>query len=244
MKSVILTGIMFLVCAPIGCSINATSEHKYDGVTKVDKTLEIAQRIKSDRDDLLTISPGIRVGDVYLGDTYTQIQMTKGVPARENDYSFGGCNFRIANWIIDKSNKNSDLLEVTFNSHDIAVRLKTGARNSSTPEGIASNDELASIKTKYLANDTIEAFLDLGLRSTTNRFITGWPVYWVDQSKGIAFEFVKVIKDNKWRVNSISIFNPNHQFHRSYCKVEDTWIRLNSIELNDAEISEHYADQN
>lgn len=213
-----------------GCNV---SSNGYVNTTNDNSNAyQLSNQVKS-LEQNYKILPGISIGNVQLGYNFDEIAKVLGKPFQDGSHDFQGCKYRVAMWYIPDHNGNGSILEVIFSFDNRSVHLKIEGVDFTTPEGIASEDELDLVKKQYIDTSNIKSFVDFSLKSNS-KFVEGYSAYWVDKNKGIAFEFYRSHRDKKWRVKSITVLKVGETFVRGYyCNiVEDKyWVELPNLDL-------------
>lgn len=227
--------VILLAFSTLCCALGSASTHQ--ATTEPKPNIVVTPSLeKQSRANDSKIVAGVRVGSVALGDTIDDVnnllESESGGPISS---TYEGCTSWFGTWFI--GNPKKDYLHVEFDEPGIARGLRTYAVYLETTDGITYGDDSTAVKEKYNKPNGLEAFISLGMRSTNNRYIEGWPMYWVDQSTGIAFEFVRTKDEKKWILQSISVFDPLETFHGSYCDLGGKyWRRLSSLAPDHSEI--------
>lgn len=113
-------------------------------------------------------------------------------------------------------------------SSDNIYMIKVESHSFSTPEGITSDSSPNLVKENY---PNVKSYL---LKNSASKIAGPRDlIYWVDQQKGIAFEFYYHKKDNKRRVGFIYVFNPATKFYPDGCRYSVDWIELNKYSLEE-----------
>lgn len=229
--------VILLACSTLSCALStaSTPQTMGDGEPKPNVG-ETPSLEKKSRNNDSKIIAGERIGSVALGDTIDEVNGTLEPASRGPILStYEGCTKWFGTWFIGEAKK--DYLHIEFDESHTARRFRTYAIYLATTDGITSGDDSKSVKEKYKNPNDFEAFISFGLRSTNNPHIEGWPMYWVDQSKGIAFEFVRTKKEKNWLLQSISIFEPSDTFRGNYCNRDDRyWKKFGSLNPSNSEI--------
>jgi hypothetical protein len=175
-----------------------------------------------------SILPGSSIGYAYLGRNIEETLATLGKPIFDNSHEFQNCKYRVVKWYIEHPSKKGNILEATFSADNRVVQLKIEGPHFTTPEGISNEDTSDIVKENYT---DIESYVDMGIQIPFEN-VEGFPVYWVDKNKGIAFEFYRNRKEKKWRIFSIIVFNTNDEFFPGYCAKDNKyWKKLPPFEL-------------
>ena len=180
------------------------------------------------------ISSGAGIGNLRLGISYQDASTKLGKPFFDQSYEFGNCKERNAKWLVEEGGESSSILEGIFSSEGRLVQASSEGSGFATVEGITGGTSLGKFKSTYRNVQSLKLYADTGLRSNS-KLVEGYSAYFVDRTRGVAFEFYKDRSEKKWKVGSISVFEPLQDFkRRRYCGNSDNenWVEFNTMELD------------
>jgi|SRR5882724_9537889 len=226
LRSAVILSIATMIVAAVGVSTIGFVPAAGDFVRSATATQSIAKP----KGEGLQVVPGRSIGPLRLGEPAKTI--LRWFPFKndvDSKHTYSSCSPRSEiEWLAPKGKTFGGIIRF-FVRNDRLFQVEVGDPRYRTPEGLGTYSTPDDVRRQY---PNLDSYMLIGSGGSE---IGGEDlVYWVNQGRGIAFEFYYDRKSQGRLVNAVIIFEATTEFLPHGCVVQPTkWLKLppSSLEL-------------